>query len=389
METTLQRENLRHYGFKNAGLATGNATSFKTHLELIYNGKVLDEKTSIGLSAEDKNSLSEEMEHLQDKVNILQKQHVTSQVKGDEIGRQIEVLQQERQDIILGKKALSIPGGRFSTLKFSINSFFLVMLSVYLFLFYVATVYKALFIDLGQLAEQMSDPGGLIGAGALPGPREMWEAMRYNIVVIFAPFIFYGFGYALHVILEQKSKWKYLSIVLIVAVTFVLDFLIAYKIHLNTNQVMELMGLDNEVLHWSQSPTFFIIIFMGFIVFIIWSILLHAWIKEWGKKDITGRIDEAIHNLRNEVKFFDKQKEEYQHKIAETESKIRYLNQRLNNIQIPESDLQLSVSEFVAGWFNYLSAAGDQLEPVKDACEKVLSDFKEKHYIHRNNVNGL
>ena len=389
METTLQRENLRHYGFKNAGLATGNATSFKTHLELIYNGKVLDEKTSIGLSEEDKNSLSEEMEHLQDKVNILQKQHITSQVKGDEIGRQIEVLQQERQDIILGKKALSIPGGRFSTLKFSINSFFLVMLSVYLFLFYVATVYKALFIDLGQLAEQMSDPGGLIGAGALPGPQEMWEAMRYNIVVIFAPFIFYGFGYALHVILEQKSKWKYLSVLLIVAVTFVLDFLIAYKIHLNTNQVMELMGLDNEVLHWSQSPTFFIIIFMGFIVFIIWSILLHAWIKEWGKKDITGRIDEAILNLRNEVKFFDKQKEEYQHKIAETESKIRYLNQRLNNIQIPESDLQLSVSEFVAGWFNYLSAAGDQLEPVKDACEKVLSDFKEKHYIHRNNVNGL
>jgi hypothetical protein len=389
METTLQRENLRHYGFKNAGLATGNATSFKTHLELIYNGKVLDEKTSIGLSEEDKNSLSEEMEHLQDKVNILQKQHITSQVKGDEIGRQIEVLQQERQDIILGKKALSIPGGRFSTLKFSINSFFLVMLSVYLFLFYVATVYKALFIDLGQLAEQMSDPGGLIGAGALPGPQEMWEAMRYNIVVIFAPFIFYGFGYALHVILEQKSKWKYLAVLLIVAVTFVLDFLIAYKIHLNTNQVMELMGLDNEVLHWSQSPTFFIIIFMGFIVFIIWSILLHAWIKEWGKKDITGRIDEAILNLRNEVKFFDKQKEEYQHKIAETESKIRYLNQRLNNIQIPESDLQLSVSEFVAGWFNYLSAAGDQLEPVKDACEKVLSDFKEKHYIHRNNVNGL
>lgn len=389
METIAQRENLRHYGFKNAGLAAGNATSFKTHLELIYNGRILDEKTSIGFSEEEKNRIAADIEQLQDKVSLLQKQQITWQVKADENHRRVEALQEERQDIILGRKALSLPGGRFSALKFGINSFFLLMLSVYLFLFYVATVYKALFIDLGKLAEQMADPGGLIGAGALPGPVEMWEAMRYNIVVIFAPFIFYGFGYAIHVLIEQKNQWKYLWIALIVAVTFVLDFLIAYKIHLNTNQVLELMGLDNEVLHWSQSPTFFIIIFMGFIVFLIWSILLHAWIKEWGKRDITGRIDEAILILRQDARALEQQKEAAQHKSAEAEQRIKALQMRQNNVQIPESDLQLSISEFVAGWFNYLSAAGDSMKTVTADCEQVLQEFRNTHFLQLKSNNGL
>ena len=87
-------------------------------------------------------------------------------------------------------------------------------------LFYVATIYKVFYFDAAQIAESST---GTISA--LPAPGELSEALSFNYLLLFAPFLFFGFGYAVHVLLENKSRLKYLFVSLVLLVTFLLDFL--------------------------------------------------------------------------------------------------------------------------------------------------------------------
>src|SRR6185436_8516202 len=91
-----------------------------------------------------------------------------------------------------------------SRLKFSVNLFLLVMLSVYLFFFYVSATFKALYVDFQGIAEHIAQGEGT--GSIMPAARELSDALQYNYLLFVVPFVFYAFGWAFHIILEIKHQ---------------------------------------------------------------------------------------------------------------------------------------------------------------------------------------
>ena len=52
------------------------------------------------------------------------------------------------------------------------------------------------------------------------------------------------------------------------------------------------MGIGTR--SWASNPAFWMILFLGFIVYILWSILLDSMVREWSKRLVT--VFEALHD---------------------------------------------------------------------------------------------
>jgi hypothetical protein len=248
------------------------------------------------------------------------------------------------------------------------------MLSVYLFFFYVSAAFKALYVDFEGIAERIAQGEGT--GSIMPGAAELAEALQYNYLLFVVPFVFYAFGWAFHIILETRHKAKFVFLSLLIAVTFVVDFLLAMIISNNTESARELMGLTATP--WSQSPTFYIILFLGFLVYIIWSILLDSLLREWDKKEITYNLKKIIKHLNDDVKILKK-------KLTDgTPLKRKIADFREDASVVMSGNLKRYVDQFSSGWISYLAPAN--MKDVKETCLAIKKDFEEKNNIKSGTV---
>jgi hypothetical protein len=366
--TKYQRIVLREHGYLTAGKTGGDAAAFLAELNSVLQGKIIDHTLNELLSDEERQKIQNEVVDLENEINVLNERISNfndiiinkKEYKGQIIN--------EIDDINLGKPVNDKTNETFSWMKLSINLFFLIPLSIYLFLFYVATIYKVFYFDAVQIAESST---GTISA--LPAPGEMSEALSYNYLLLFAPFLFFGFGYAVHVLLENKSRLKYVYVSLVLLVTFVLDFLMAYKIHKNTSDA-EIMISDSQPIPLFDDSNFYIILFMGFVVYIIWSILLNASINEWKKRDVIGKRKEMIEKINQSIEEEEINIGKIKAEIKLKEGKIRRLNEVLNGIKIPVDKLKYCLSELNAGWLSFLTG-NPSLKNVIINCEETYNNF--------------
>lgn len=257
----------------------------------------------------------------------------------------------------------------FSSFRYGINLFILLMLTGYLFFFYVSAAYKALYVDLEKIANSIAAGHGI--GSIMPQPYELTEAIRYNYLLFLVPFVFYAFGWAFHVLLELQSKIKAVFIGLLIAVTFTVDFLLALIIHNNTEMAKELMGL--ETTNWAASTTFYIILFLGFLVYIIWSLLLDSLLREWDKRKITSNVKKIIKHMKADIKVLSKKLIP----VQEIKDKIAVYREEIAVVMY--GNLKKFMDQFSAGWVAYL--APDNMKAVKERCLGMKKDYEEKHGI--------
>jgi hypothetical protein len=248
------------------------------------------------------------------------------------------------------------------------------MLTVYLFFFYVSAAYKALYTDFEQIATSMAE--GVGTRSIMPSPIELSEALRYNYLLLLVPFVFYGFGWAFHIILDMKSRFRIGYLVILLALTFTVDFLLALIIHNNTEQAKMLMGL--ETVHWTRSTTFYIILFLGFLVYVIWSVLLDSMLREWSKRQIVDNVKKIIKHLRQDVKNLQGRL------LSEDEIKHEIENHREDLSTVMYGNLKRYVDQFSTGWISYL--APESMKDIKTKCLAIKKDFESKHQIKPGTV---
>jgi hypothetical protein len=366
----VERINLSDYGYEKSGNVKGDPKIYLSYLKRIMNGDLV---------AEDYNGVSEEEKIEKRKlISNLEKQEQEISRVNKKIEKEIQEKKKKVEEY--NKKLLDLrenkdkdPGTAknetFSAFKFSINLFILIMLTGYLFFFYVSAAYKALYVDFEAIADNIAQG---IGTGSImPGPYELNEAISYNFLLFLVPFIFYAFGWAFHVILEMSHQAKKIFLGLLIAVTFTVDFLLAMIIHNNTEMAKELMGLST--VNWSMSSTFYIILFLGFLVYIIWSILLDSLLREWDKGDIPRNIKKILKHLGKDVKNLEEQKTSNKsisnqiHNLREDISTVMYGN------------LQKYIDQFSTGWLSYLSPSS--MKTVKELCMQEKKEFEDKHGI--------
>ena len=295
----VDRVNLYDFGYEKSGNVKGDPDVFASYLNRIINGDLVEEGYE-GFTEDEKKERLKQIKELEKKQKELEQSN--SGVE-DEIRDKEKSIDKYRKDLLQirelrNKDRDKLKAESFSTVKFSLNLFLLITLSVYLFFFYVSAAYKALYVDYQKIADSIAQGAGT--GSIMPGPYELAEALQYNYLLFLVPFVFYAFGWAFHILVDMKSKIKFIFLPSLIAVTFIVDFLLALNIHKNTETAKELMGLDTD--HWSESATFYIILFLGFLVYVIWSILFDSLLREWDKKHFTNNIKKVIKHLREDIK---------------------------------------------------------------------------------------
>ncbi|MEE9463696.1 MAG: hypothetical protein V3V53_17800, partial [Bacteroidales bacterium] len=216
-----------------------------------------------------------------------------------------------------------------------------------------------------------------MGTGSImPKPAELAEALQYNYLLFLVPFVFYAFGWAFHIILELKHKFKFVFLGTLITVTFIVDFLIALLIHNNLEYAKELMGLATK--SWAANPAFWMILFLGFIVYILWSILLDSLFREWAKRRIILNLKKIVKHLRNDIKDLQKKL------IPEDPIRFDIANLREDIGTVILGNLKSYIDQFTTGWISYLSP--QNLKEVKVKCLNIKKDFEEKHAIKSGTV---
>ena len=371
----VDRVNLYDFGYEKSGNVKGDPDVYATYLDRIINGDLVEENYK-GFTEEEKKERLKDIKELEKKQKELE--NGNSKTEKEIAGKEKEI-DKYRKDLfklreIGAKDHEKLKAESFSQVKFSINLFILVMLSVYLFFFYVSAAYKALYVDFEGIAESIAQGEGT--GSIMPGPYELTEAIRYNYMLFLVPFVFYAFGWAFHILLELKNKLKFIFLSMLIAVTFTVDFLLALIIHGNTESAKELMGL--ATVHWAQSSTFYIILFLGFLVYVIWSILLDSLLREWDKKHITSNVKKIIKHLKNDIKILSAKLSD----VSSIKNKIAIYREDISTVMY--GNLKRYIDQFSSGWISYLSPAN--MKGVKETCNMLKKDFEEKNNIKKGTV---
>ncbi len=136
------------------------------------------------------------------------------------------------------------------------------------------------------------------------------------------------------------------------------------------------MGLATK--SWAADPAFYMILFLGFIVYLLWSILLDSVVREWAKRMVTVNLKKIVKHLRNDIK-------ELQNKLKPEEPlrfDIANIREDLGTIIL--GNLKSYIDQFTTGWISYLSP--QNLKEVKVKCVNIKKEFEEKHSIKSGTV---
>jgi len=366
----VDRVNLYDFGYEKAGNVKGDPDLYASYLQRILNGDLVEEPYK-GFTDEEKKDRTKQIKELEKKVK--EKEEANAKIEAD-VKEKEKGIDKYRKDLLQIREARSkdndkLKSENFSLVKFSLNFFILAMLSIYLFFFYVSATYKALYVDFEGIAESIAAGEGT--GSIMPGPYELGQALQYNYLLFVVPFVFYAFGWAFHILLELKNKFKFVFLGMLIAVTFTVDFLLAMIISNNTENAKELMGL--KTVSWSQSPSFYIILFLGFLVYVIWSILLDSLLREWDKKEITNNLKKIIRHLTGDIKILKSKMAD----VVPTRKQIADYREDISTVMV--GNLKKYIDQFSSGWIAYLAPAN--MKEAKEKCLALKKEFEEKNDI--------
>jgi len=367
--------NLQEFGYEKSGNVKGDPDIYTSYLNMILNGDLVDEKFS-GLNEDEKPEKRSKLKELEAKLEEATINNAELNVLIREKQDKIDVRREELLDIRkkFEKDPEAMKRETFSPFKFSISVFILIMLTAYLFFFYVSAAFRALYTDFEGIAGRIA--AGLGTGSIMPQPAELSEALRYNFLLFLVPFVFYAFGWAFHVILELKHKYKYAFLGGLIGVTFFVDFLLALLIHNNLEYAKELMGLATT--SWAADPAFYMILFLGFIVYILWSILLDSVVREWAKRLVTVNLRKIVKHLKEDIKVLESKL------LPEEPIRFDIANLREDIGTVILGNLKSYIDQFTTGWISYLSP--QNLKEVKVKCVNIRKEFEEKHAIKSGTV---
>ena len=257
----------------------------------------------------------------------------------------------------------------------------LLFLTLYLFIFYSSASYSGFFRNFEpgvNLREAMLDPKAFINA--------FYDGIGELLFILTMPFIFLSLGYLIHKFNEKKSISNYLKVTLILIVAVVFEGVLAYKITEGIYSVNIIMNSPEfTIIKALKEINFWVVIFAGFVTYIVWGILFDFVIKAHRNSDQIG----TLIRINNE-------------KINDTEDKILQIQKNIDNchgkinkhnlekakyedwMEIPlieTDDLNRIHYQFMTGWKNHqleLKMSDDYIRVTDNISLSCLESFKEK-----------
>ena len=259
----------------------------------------------------------------------------------------------------------------------------LALLTVYLWIFYTSASYSAFFREFKaddiNVANSIFDPGAITHA---------WERGAPALVlVVTMPFIFLGLGVLMHKFMEENHWSKWIKLSLVIIVTFFFDFIIAYEIVKKIYDLQALNSLEDlPPYHFNMAFSdinFWLIIFAGFVTYLIWGLLFEKFMGDSRKRDHAGEqirvrqteIDEIgkdIHRLEADAEKLDAALHTAERDRAQSEAD-------LSGVFFKPREVEFVVFHFMSGWMQFieggLMAAPAQKDGLRNQTRDIVMSF--------------
>ena len=303
-------------------------------------------------------------------------QKILEEKKG-ELEIKIEKKRFEMTDVKENPDKYGVPSDKRPKAQFYIGLLLLFPITIYLIVFYISASYSAFFKDF----ESSSLTAAIFDADALG--KALREGWLEAVFVITIPFVFMGLGYLIHMFHKIKGWQSTMKLIALFLVAFLFDVILAYLIEKKIFLFEAVVGQQFTPADAIASVNFWGIIFAGFVVYIIWGLVLDFVMKEYENMDL---IKAFIRRKREEI-------QNYQNEIDKIDSKIPAIKEEINGILGKIDELQTKIDgfilpvrkylnyhyQFAEGWFRVITS--EIALPHKEQEELLLrcKNISEQH----------
>jgi len=368
--------NYTHRGTRDAGFAYGSPTALLPKLHAIY----MELRRRIEKDETTQNHRKYEIEkgirEFESKKENLDKQILNEKENLNREETKIEKALSEIDSI--RQNPAKITGDSTVKLGFLIGLIIIIFLTIYLFIFYSSAAYSAFFKNF--TADDTNIVNSIFDAQAIG--KAFSDGFTELVLILTIPAVFLGLGFLIHKFSEQKGFGKYFKIMGLIITTFIFDFIIAYEIVEKIYNIKK-QGSFSEIPDMTiekslQQPNFWLIIFAGFVVYIIWGLVFDLVMKEHEKLD---KVRYAIKSIEKKVADYKIECKAIKQKIGEYEttrnsniSEIDKLKIDLQGVIIFFNDVREGLTFYFSGWVNYMKGAGMELSIIDD-CKNIKESF--------------
>jgi hypothetical protein len=297
-----------------------------------------------------------------------------------------------KDDIIdILKNPDSIQGNKEVRVKFYISGIILCFLTIFLFIFYSSASYSAFFkqfsINNIGVVSSIFDSKAVVNA--------ISESFSEFLFIMTIPFAFIALGFLIHMFIQRKNNLKFSVILLI---TFIFDIIIAYDISQKIYDIQKSISYGGDKIpnyNFSLAITnisFWLIIFSGFVIYIIWGLLFNFFIELLNKLDkvkiAVNENEKKILDLQSEINIFETRKLTLENEIYEEKKKLNNSEAILSDsIIIPNDHIKVLLNEYYLGWTTWMINDEIPDEKLKESSDIWYSFIKDKYPIIDKMVN--
>ncbi len=372
-----------NWGFVSAGHHNGREVAFGG---MLNNVKQRFRKEALEDENETKKVINDAKNELDKReLQISLKENDIFQIKDNKIAVLKDKIENLKKDIIrIKENPEELLKDKLGKVGLIIGILILSALTIYLFIFYSSASYSAFFkeftinSDLGT-ASSIFDPKAIEIA--------YQDGITELILILTIPFVFLGLGYLIHKFQEKKNFKSYFKIMGLIIVTFIFDFILAYEITLKIYNIKK-EGSFQDMPDYSaelafQSVNFWLIIFAGFVVYLIWGFVFDFVMESYDKLDI---VKQAIKARETEIKLYENDIVKHQNTIDTLKKEINDLKLECKNFEkiisgntiiINWEGYEHSIFEFTNGWTKWMSAR-EQWESKINQIHDLAQDFVNK-----------
>jgi len=368
---------------------SGNHVNLKSELQRIFQNFNVkcreDESLQEKLRqphVEAKERCRTEKNRFQTLLNIKEKDKEEIQGKINNLEERIERIKQD-------PKREGIPADPKPKVQFYIGLFLLLPITLYLMVFYISASYSAFFKKFGGNASVLD---AIFDAQALT--KAMNDGWLEFVFVFTIPFAFMGLGYLLHMFQKSDNRLRYFKIAGLVVVTFIFDAILAYQIDKAVFNVNKTLGQEFNVDHAITSVSFWAIIFAGFVVYMIWGLVLDFVLKEHENKDkvqlAIRAVEKDIERQNIALNLVKEEIVESNNKIKDCDNDIAKEQSSIDSYLIPVREYLAYHTEYVSGWLSYISGSlplgKEEKQRLLNTCTVVSDNFLKENQLLQNEI---
>jgi 5-bromo-4-chloroindolyl phosphate hydrolysis protein len=377
-EQEVKREKLSYqeYGLHQASMLGGSTPGLRVCLQKVY----FDFKDRIKDDHEKQEDLKRpaRIKLEEHKGNSERWENKMKKIKEEDIPRykqRIETLKEEKSHI--RKNPQEIIGDQTGRPSFIIGAVILTFLTVYLFVFYSSASYSAFFKEFTQ--NEIGVANSIFDAQAIS--KAIKDGVTELVLILTIPFVFLGLGYLIHKLQEEKGFQKFIKIAALVLVTFAFDGILAYEITekiYNIKKGNSFAGMaEFSVPLALRSINFWLIIFAGFIVYLIWGFVFDFVMAAYGKIDkvkvALKEKDRMIEDTTKQISELNEEIDKIGHQVDHAKTEIKKLSETVNSVIIPR-EFELEAFSFMSGWLAWMKGNG-RPHSDQEAAEAIVQEF--------------